>query len=363
MVGLLDLPIELRLNILDLVIHAERHRPQEYTKDGSRAQMNEIKQMRGSHGAKSVYCETDREAYRSTASKIRLINRQFKQEVESLTRTMSVTYKLDLAIMQGRQLWPTWTSIPVYRSTIDVIKAKIHVAGSGKPCTRVLRGGDAGPPFLFWMLYCMLEHYFLIGIVPAEIRSPGAGVTSDRKQIMAVRTLDLDFVEPPAFQKDTEKHSTSDKTDDDPSEEDEPNARCGYCKRFCHRGRRFKSDTFEPESLYCQVVSQFFALLRSYLRHLGDIIFRGVETVRFRLRGDLRYEFVIAELLQNWPKTNGDSEEGLWINETIAIRKSFGLKTFEMAEPRETIFDDRWVWTMEGDAIDAVRPDHFEGWD
>lgn len=359
MVGLLDLPIEIRLDIFDLVIHAERCPPREYIEDGSRAQMADNKQMHGSFHGNKVDYETDPEVWRSNASKIRAANRQFEEEVGNLIRSCSLTYKLDLAIMQGLRLWPTWTSIPAYRSTIDRVEVKIHLAGSGAPCMRILRAGDASIASLFWMLYSVLEHSFTIGIAPLSSDIAMKGVVSGCRQMMAVRILDLDFVEPLDLYKEVEEPAGSGEIEEGCAEEErlDGKIRCVHCRRFCRSKGWWNDENFQSESLYCQIVDMVFVLLKSIHRNLGDVLYRGVETIRFRLMGDMRYELDMSELLKRLSNTDEGSEQHQWIKETYVIRKKFGLKKPEEAVRHGPMFEDRWICEMAADAIDAVRPE------
>lgn len=353
MPGFFDLPVELRLSILEYVLYAEREPSLEYHENdrASRREMMKNKAMNGWFFGKGVHCETDPHAYRPNVSAILAVNHQMRNDAKSVADSIPLVYKLDLAIMQGRLLWPTWTCLPTARSTVDEIQVKIHTTGPGMPCGSILRGGCGGPPLWYWWFYTMLEHFFIIGVVPQKEEILGvreveesynlratrfatsSGTPFVHRQRMATRVLDMDFIDPlTPWQNEPESNQTTNQESPlRPNVNPEDFQKCPHCFYNC-QGHLLRRQglyrNWNPFTVYSHLSGIFLSLLSPDLADWGTILHRGVETIRFRVNGEIQQEQDVAEYLRdNWPDRHRHVPNmAWWRQETAAVRATFGLK-------------------------------------
>lgn len=249
-----------------------------------------------------------------------------------------LVYKLDLAIMQGLTMWPTWTSLPIRCSTIDVVEVKTRAAGPELPCVDILRRRDGGPPDWIWWFYTMVEHFFTIGVVPHQVKY-GTGASSfriknDRKQKIAVKVLDIDIVDPLVFYGEELEADADSSQRYRVGDQDVSTPICSHCLKPCRRLRGPKTSpwrlNFGTDALHDDIMRNLFILLNPRLSNRGDVLYRDVEIVRIRCRGELKHEVVLVEYLMDslskFPRNVIESS----FNETLAIRESSGLDNLGM---------------------------------
>lgn len=155
--------------------------------------------MRSWNHGKEVFYETDRNAFTTTSAGLLGTNRQLKYETEAVLVIEPLKFKMDIGVMQGRSLWPTWSCIPVKRKVVDIVEATYQGRGPGKPCFARWRGGDGGPPPFVWWFYSILEQFVDRGVVqPHHERNQSdfTGISNiPRQPAVLVRQLHLKFVD------------------------------------------------------------------------------------------------------------------------------------------------------------------------
>lgn len=349
MASFLTLPLELRLVIIQLVVYNEENAPFERPLQTDRVPVKERQHYRGWGDGRTTLCTPNPSHYVPKASNLLRTNRQLKSETESLLRkSQSLVYKLDLAIMQGYELWPTWTSIPSKARIVDEVCVKIRVAGPGPLCFRALQPGNAAPPHIVWWFYNMLERFLVEG--PSNPDSATQAASQDLapratlRQKIAAHALDLDFIDgsvyPSSGVEETMGHSFNG------SESDTVTLRrCIHCRRGCRRefGRRDLS----PETLFIFLVDEIFCLLiQTSMFRWGVILYHGIGVLRFRLRGKIKAEIDLAQLLANMPIDIVHNTER-WIRSINAVRMPFGLRRMERTPAKdyaEWLKSVPWSW-------------------
>jgi hypothetical protein len=166
MTSLLDLPTEIRLAVIELVIFAERGAPIEYNEDDSRVQLGGIERSPGYTSYELVFLETDKHLYVPNAFHLLGVNHQLRAETELILRGKELAYKLDLAIMPGTRLWPTWTCIPAYAKTVDIVEITIRRAGPDFSCIGMFTRSRSSEDSFVYMFLDMLYHFLILGAVP-----------------------------------------------------------------------------------------------------------------------------------------------------------------------------------------------------
>ncbi|KAJ5408740.1 hypothetical protein N7509_002623 [Penicillium cosmopolitanum] len=93
-----------------------------------------------------------------------LVNLQISAETKAVLSRCRVSYILDVGIVQGRYLWPTWLAVPILSNCIDKLTVNLRVFGSATSATRHYNAfrdtesqTNGNPPPFARMLYSLLE--------------------------------------------------------------------------------------------------------------------------------------------------------------------------------------------------------------
>lgn len=245
-------------------------------------------------------CETDSNVYKPNALTLMLVCQQMRNETQSLLDKGPQILKLDLAIMRGRELWSTWTSLPTAQRVVDIVEVRVRVAGPGPLSQNKFRGCSGGPPPWVWWFYNVLEHFIMEGIVSPEVCSD-SGTKAEGIPMMAVRILDLDVVDP-----------------------------------FTPIDMR-RISLLTTERVFYGLVEWVHQLLgmSSNMHYYGELLYTSIEKIRFRLRGELKEEVDLGDLLRQWPLNYQDRAMGPWLERTAEIRQMLGLAN-PVGGPRRT---------------------------
>lgn len=367
MATFLTLPLEVRLHILDLVVHAEQCPPAERSASTERIPLRGLPHLRGWGSKVPIRCDPNSTFNIPKASSLSLTNKQLKAEVKLLFRSQNskpLVYKLDLALMQGRELWPTWTQLPMKATTVDEVSVQIRLAGPGPPCSRGFCYGDGGPPPYVWYFYEMLERFFSEGPEDPNLVNTESNASSAKRatpaQKIATHILDLDFVDSPVpFPQDLYLENID--YADDLGHGNIRLPKCVHCKQDCRRRVYSPIDSrhgLSTDQLFIFLFDEINGLLRhSRLLHWGEILYCGVGVVRYRLRGVLKAEFNLAQLLAEMPRDLLGDDTDRWVADVSAVRAEFGLETLPCGL---TVTDsEEWIasLTSANQISDRVRDD------
>ena len=85
--------------------------------------------MSSSWSSNNFICSlTQAEFYTPSSTSLLLTNHQLHAEVRDFLHRTSLRYSLDIMLVKGCRLWPTWTSIPAMSTRIDSVTVTLRVA-------------------------------------------------------------------------------------------------------------------------------------------------------------------------------------------------------------------------------------------
>lgn len=160
--SLLQIPRELRDQIIEFVLYS----PSQLT-DGLLYPSNRVQLHDTNYSVlfcERVWYEKEPEWKIPAARALLLVNHQIAAETKAILSRCPVSYILDVRIVQGRYLWPTWLAIPILSNQIDELTVNLRVLGSATSAARhhnAFRDTESqvngNPPPFASMLYSMLE--------------------------------------------------------------------------------------------------------------------------------------------------------------------------------------------------------------
>ncbi|KAH7106501.1 hypothetical protein BKA62DRAFT_687325 [Auriculariales sp. MPI-PUGE-AT-0066] len=191
MPDLLDLPQELIDRIVECTLVTERSPPSVFPID-----ITEAGRMRHARDSKHVIswrygpenvCWEQPQQYKSGAQPLLLVNRTINasttKAVDRIVTSKRLTYKLDIAFVDEKEVWPTWICVPALAREVDHVDVTIRIVGAdvdlvdGSPQLneRQLRessftAGDGSPPQLVWCFYYLMEQFFHYGPSTRQFR-------------------------------------------------------------------------------------------------------------------------------------------------------------------------------------------------
>ena len=159
---LLLLPREIRDIIISLVVTTPALPPVDATVESLRSQLRDIKYQCwfGDNGVKYL---VQMGSYRPNSAALLLTNHQLHDEVEYLLQKASVQYVLDVMLINERELWPTWTSIPILATQIDTVEVNFRIISQGQKGWSGFSSGSGGTPRIMWSFYSLLERFLKVG--------------------------------------------------------------------------------------------------------------------------------------------------------------------------------------------------------
>lgn len=181
MVSLLDIPREVRDKILLLVVSTPQPPPSGYMDAGSRVPLPYTPCKSWSISAIKYSPHMNR----TTEFPTLLANRQLHDEtLEAIGRlSKKPTYVLDIMLVKGASLWPTWLSVPALWNSIDKVHATFRIDTSSRNTMRGFRGGDGSPPKIAWSFYGVLERFLMVG--------PTVNPALNKQGIISINTLEM----------------------------------------------------------------------------------------------------------------------------------------------------------------------------
>ena len=98
-------------------------------------------------------------------------------------------YRLDVMLINGEDLWPTWLYVPCLTTRVESLVATLRDVGpTGGRYGRGFRGGDGGPPWIVWGFHNLLIRFLETGPMGPQGKSIDRGVS--------VQTVVLDIMTP-----------------------------------------------------------------------------------------------------------------------------------------------------------------------
>lgn len=334
MPAFLELPIEVRSMIIKEVIHAECDPRVTSSKASDYAQKFDLFQpdQTPSWTIRDLWFEAGSRNYITTAYGLMATNKQLYHETTPILQKATIIYKVDIGFMQGRMLWPTWTSLPKKTDVVDVIQATVQLRGSGKPCfsgfnmNRVCR--DFATQEESWRQHMLFESLLpFIAQGPQRDRDNEnwfegeiALWTHDSMPNpppcpIVVKVLDIDFIEPDECY--LGHPHTASRTE-----------KCMYCGDNCGYLWRLGGRTGRPTAH--DVYESVLAPLDSLTRFLGDtrlsrLFYTSVGNVRIRLNGVVKVEIDLTGRLMRMPNQWDGQELSPWRKNAIQLKRDKGL--------------------------------------
>ncbi|KAF4629525.1 hypothetical protein G7Y89_g8621 [Cudoniella acicularis] len=318
MPSFLDLPRELRDKILSLAISAPIPAPESHsaTGDGDRVEL--------SNTEFTGYAKHDGVKYRKQMNRTifiptLLVNRQLHEETLTAIARLSTkhTYILDIMLVDGYFLWPTWLSVPTLSSMVDKVHTSIRNDHTSKRVYSGFAGGSGGPPIVVWPLLGILDRFLRVGpVVNPAAKAHGT---------MAIGVLELDVITPEVAENLFIPHE-------------------GCWDTL----RKHGWSENESDVKYIIPASYLVAFLEEHLDRLlsmggehsdyGRLLIERIGTVRLMLDGVLYHEWNMAQVLacvrfsESFSSYPGFSRGNLakfkeWKLEAYQIRAQLGLPT------------------------------------
>jgi len=136
--SLLSLPRELRDEIIDYVIQSRRPAPGKPDRDVSSTEAGRVRfddvgmwSTSSRFNGDVTYFESSPEAFEPTFSNLLRTCHQLRTETLERQATVQIPCVLDMLIVNGKDLWATWLSMPLQRSfVIERLKINVRVSGA-----------------------------------------------------------------------------------------------------------------------------------------------------------------------------------------------------------------------------------------
>ncbi|KAE8337286.1 hypothetical protein BDV24DRAFT_140230 [Aspergillus arachidicola] len=189
MPSLLDLPLELRELIIELVLKDQRIPPAA----PSQSNRGSFRDMGYRAWRQIIYYERRQSHCPYNASGLIRTNHQLSEEtLATLHRISSSPYVLDLSVLNDVGLYPTWLSVPRLTHRVSTLHVNVrlfgHILSRDSARSQVGDGGHLG---FQWSFYALLERFLRYGPVD-EKTSRGKDPTYVHRDV-TVKTLVLDF--------------------------------------------------------------------------------------------------------------------------------------------------------------------------
>ncbi|MCJ1418258.1 hypothetical protein MMC32_004605 [Xylographa parallela] len=192
MPSLLDIPPELRLQIIDLVLCHRRTPPQDPdTASLKRVPLHDVQYVSQIYGPEHTLYDLD--GYTTNSLSLLLTSRHLWAETQSALQALSAepSYSLDVMFVNERELWPTWVSVPALWTRLDSVVATFRICYD--ETWKKVSGLDGAPDIVVWCFCSLLERFLTYG--PVGQRRLGC---QDRN--ITVQSITLDFVSAPGVE-------------------------------------------------------------------------------------------------------------------------------------------------------------------
>ena len=160
--SLLQIPRELRDEIIELVLYSPSQPTNVLLYPSNRVRLHDTNYS--VHFCERVRYAKEPEWKIPAAQALLLVNHQIATETKEILSRCGVSYVLDVGIVQGRYLWPTWLAVPILSNRIDELTVNLRVLGSATSAARHYNAfrdtesqTNGNPPPFASMLYSLLE--------------------------------------------------------------------------------------------------------------------------------------------------------------------------------------------------------------
>ncbi|KNG87790.1 hypothetical protein ANOM_004633 [Aspergillus nomiae NRRL 13137] len=189
MPSLLDLPLELRELIIELVLKDQRIPPAA----PSQSNRGSFRDMGYRAWRQIIYYERRQSHCPYNASGLIRTNHQLSEEtLATLDRISSSPYVLDVSVLNDVGLYPTWLSVPRLTHRVSTLHVNVrlfgHILSRDSARSQVGDGGHLG---FQWSFYALLERFIRYGPVDGKTSREEDPMYIHRD--MTVKTLVLDF--------------------------------------------------------------------------------------------------------------------------------------------------------------------------
>lgn len=334
---LLNIPRELRDQILGLVVATHRAAPQDISLSTpppqARRELHDIEYKSWRRGYDVKY-EVDIPGRAETIPTL-LVNKQLMEETLKAIQDFREkhSYEMDIMLLDEQSLWPTWLHLLEHTTRIDTIHATVRICGSYKKGHSSFRIGCGSPPGITWCFYSLLERILQLG--PPELKKNTVVTTAVEEKHgkgVSIKNLDLEFVSP-----DPSKYTVF-----------PPLQVRGYYITELEKAR--KNDGIDYVMNSCSLLkfveSWIITLLEMgyHTAEYGRLLFERVGHIRLFLDGTLRKEIDLAELLEersfddsfgNYPREERETVFKAWKVEARKTRIALGLKVLPLDDEKE----------------------------
>ncbi|PVH69447.1 hypothetical protein DL98DRAFT_598658 [Cadophora sp. DSE1049] len=227
------------------------------------------------------------------------VNKQLRDETLAVMQHLKLpgarSYRLDVMLIDGEELWPTWLYVPCLTTRVEELVATLRDFGpSSHRYGRGFRNGDGGPPWMIWCFQSLLIRFLEAGPSGPQEKSIDRGV-SVRSIVLDIRTPDVQPEMIATVEDSTPGRLRTISRETGLKMRMHPMFILGFVRRWIN----------------------FISGGRSYG---GEIIHTRVGMLRLMLDGVLIEEYDVAKWLASMPNTP-------WKVDAYAIRERFGLKT------------------------------------
>lgn len=342
----LELSPEVRSMIIEEVIHADCDPRMRSSEASDYAQKFDLfrPDQKPAWTIRDLWFEAGSGNYITTAYGLMATNKQLYHETTPILQKVPIIYKVDIGFVEGRMLWPTWTSLPKKTDVVDVIQAKMQPRGPGKPCFSkfIITNSD----FHFRSHEMRLRWSRLIeGLLPFIARGPQRNRENENwyeKEAVrdfspyvgivtlcstVVKVLDVDFVEPDGFCLELSQTEA-----------------CVHCGTNCGDLWRLEADTdyLTARDVYKRALPDLDLLTRYFSDNLfSRLFYASVGTIKIRVNGTVRFELDLDRVLIRMPNEWHNYDISPWREMAIHFKREKGLIVGE-SMPQEEEYDLEW---------------------
>ena len=343
---LLTLPREIRDGILELVVCNERAPPQNPTAASSDRTLLDVLERRSwSYASQYIKYEGQGSngAYTTNSLSLLLANHQLSSETQDVLERLSTTYSygLDVMLVDEKELWPTWVSVPALSTQVDSVVATFRIFGTWGGEGRFAFGIGCGPPEIVWCFYSLMERFLTCGPVgERKLPSPDRKITVKFLILNILTPLGLEPVATDDLQtygqwyrSRIDRYRVSDDVEDDAAGA----ARAAgtnipmqpaWLANFLH-------------GYICDLLDMGY-----HTASAGAIMYERIGTIRICVDGELRHEYGLGEYLARlrftdagqtfgnvYPRENRLPFFWQWKKKALKMRKEAGLPIGELEDP------------------------------
>ncbi|KAH7419690.1 hypothetical protein BKA64DRAFT_651414 [Cadophora sp. MPI-SDFR-AT-0126] len=290
---LLGIPQELRDKILAMLIPCLKPAPTHQGDPDSREYLNDTPSI---HQTLVKYLTTIPVPDGIPTLKV---NKQLRDETLALMQHLKLpsarSYRLDVMLIDGEELMPTWLYVPCLTTRVEELVANLRDLGPfSHRYGRGFRGGDGGPPWMVWCFHSLLIRFLEAGPLGRQENRIDRGVS--------VQSVVLD-IKTPAVQPGmiaTVENSTP-----------------GRLRRM---NRETGPKIFMHPMFILGFVRRWINFISGSRSYGGELIHTRVGILKLMLDGVLVEEYDVSEWLADMPNS-------AWKVHAYAIRERSGLKT------------------------------------